>query len=83
MKISRQHIGYVIHKYFSIRKLCAKWGQRELIIDPFTVPQINENDNKFASIGVQIAFAFNIFADSGAQRLFPALRLKGMEMKRN
>ena len=33
LKISKERVGYVIHQYLDMRKLCVKWVQRELSLD--------------------------------------------------
>ena len=33
LKISKERVGYIVHEYLDMRKLCAKWLPRELTID--------------------------------------------------
>lgn len=32
-RISKEHVGQIVHEYFSKRKLCTKWIRCELTID--------------------------------------------------
>jgi hypothetical protein len=33
LKISKEHVGYIVHEYLDMQKLCAKWLPRVLTID--------------------------------------------------
>jgi len=33
LKIPKERVGHIVHEYFGMRKLCAKWVPRELTID--------------------------------------------------